>query len=507
MRGQAADISTLAGRLVVGIDGPALSAAERQWLRTYRPAGTILFARNVSSAPQLTALCREVRDLLGAGAEVVADHEGGPVSVLAAALGRPPAPYGLGWLDDPDLTRQVHRDTGAAMSAVGIKRVLAPCADVLVETRNPVIGSRAFGGEVPLVARHVAAAVSGLHEGGVACCLKHWPGHGGTVQDSHDGPVKPGRGGLDLPFLAGLQAGADALLVGHLPRSQGQTAATVPATLDLDALTAARCLLPGVVPRLFADDVTMGALRPADGGRGLLDPAELPLSWFGPLVEAGCDLLLCRGIPWAALPLGSGGADRPLMATPFSTPAGSNASSPRSGGGEVQLSLPAADWPASYAETRRRLAATSRQGSRSRPPKLPSWLLWWDATWEDRWGDASALYAVLERHGLPWQRFGPGGEVQEAKPPHAGMSQAALDSPCAFLLVTCHRPLDSGPLSQALARQRLAGGGRVLVMGHPSLSREVTALVPEAWSVDPLFEIGPEDLQTWLAIQGFAMNS
>ena len=77
--------------------------------------------------------------------EIVADHEGGPVSQLSFAVGRPPAAWALGVLDDPDLTRRVFVETGRRCRQLGIDRLLAPCADVLTEVHNPVIGSRAFG--------------------------------------------------------------------------------------------------------------------------------------------------------------------------------------------------------------------------------------------------------------------------------------------------------------------------------------------------------------------------
>ena len=73
-------------RLVVGLGGTRLTPAERTWLSRYEPGGVILFARNVSGPTQLADLCRELRALLPPGAEIVADHEGGPISVLAAAL-------------------------------------------------------------------------------------------------------------------------------------------------------------------------------------------------------------------------------------------------------------------------------------------------------------------------------------------------------------------------------------------------------------------------------------
>ena len=202
----------IAQRLVVGVEGPALRPDEAQWLKEYAPAGVILFPRNVISESQLGRLCDALHGLLPAGAEISADHEGGPVSVLSAAAGHPPAPRTLGQVDDEALTFEVFRDLARRARACGLDRLLAPCADVLGEPLNPVIGSRAFGSDPDLVARHVRAAVRGAMDAGVGVCLKHWPGHGDTALDPHlelePRPV-PDRTG---PFLEGLRAAPRRLL-------------------------------------------------------------------------------------------------------------------------------------------------------------------------------------------------------------------------------------------------------------------------------------------------------
>ncbi|MFN2369607.1 MAG: glycoside hydrolase family 3 N-terminal domain-containing protein, partial [Candidatus Krumholzibacteriia bacterium] len=268
------DRDDLAARLVVGLAGPGLHPAEVAWLVRHRPAGVILFGRNVTGADQLAALAAALRVAVP-GLEIGADHEGGPVAVLAAAVGRPPAAATLGLLDDPDLTRRVHAATGRRLAACGIDRVFAPVADVLTEPRNPVIGVRAFGADCDLVARHVAAAVVGLTDGGVACCLKHWPGHGGTVADSHLEAAVLGAPPPEAPFAAGLAAGAGAAMVAHvLPPGGGG----LPASLDPAQAAALRALAPDRTLVLYADDVTMGALRAPLAAAGVAGPAAAGLA-------------------------------------------------------------------------------------------------------------------------------------------------------------------------------------------------------------------------------------
>lgn len=490
-------LAGLAARLVVGLDGPELRPDEEAWLRRWRPAGVILFSRNVLDARQLAALCGRLRAVLGPGGDIVADHEGGPVSVLAAALGRPPAAWGLGRLDDPDLTRRVHAAAGAAARAAGLTRLLAPCADVLVEPRNPVIGARAFGPSPSLVARHVAAAVRGLREGGVGVCLKHWPGHGGTAGDSHDGPVEGGGGDLAAPFAAGLAAGADAVMLGHLPAGDPERPRR-PATLSPAAARRARDLAVAAgagsaPPRLFADDVTMGALRPFLGGApgsppagsagGLLAPGDLDRAWLEGVAAGGCDLLLCRGIPWTALPAAAVPRPGPAAGREPASPAPGSGPPP---GGEFADGAPEPPGPEPYAEARRRLAAVGPAPlfGAARGP-----LLWLDATAGDRWGPAAGLEALLEVRFDPVVRIGPGAE--------AGAAPTPPGAPVGALLVTSHRPLPPSPLAGLASR--LAPAGACLVMGHPSLSADLAAVLPGRWRLLALPDLRPADLAPVLA--------
>jgi hypothetical protein len=476
----------LAARLVVGIEGPQLQPREEAWLSRWRPAGVVLFRRNVVTADQLRTLCRGVRRLLRADAEIVADQEGGAVSVLAAALGRPPAAFGLGWLDDVELTRRVHRETARRAGEMGIGRLLAPCADVLVEPENPVIGSRAFGSDVSRVARHVAAAVSGLREGGVAACLKHWPGHGGTRCDSHDSPAAGPRGFSREPFAAGLAAGADAIMVGHLLVEGSGSEPQAPATLSGPEISRARGMAAGRPLRLYADDVSMGSLWPAMraagivGGEpeqaGIQDPARLPLAWFDRLVRAGCDRLLCWRIPWGAFPCADASepSDHLLQAAGADPFAGSD--------------LPDAtlDELPSYAEVRSLLASRVRDDCDFSRAET---ILWWDATGGDRWGGPRDLRSILDRHFtrvVPWTPSD-GGPLTES---------------FGWLLVTSHRPLSAIPSSAILQAAPWDVHGCAIAMGHPVLADELSRFLPPAWRIGRLFDARTADLAPVLVRRG-----
>ena len=116
---------------------------------------------------------------------VCMDEEGGLVSTMGHLTATAPSAAALGVLDDEAVTKDVYIGMGEKLRALGCNTVFAPVLDVNSEPTNPVIGTRSFGARPELVAKHGLAAMAGLHEAGVVCCAKHFPGHGNTTLDSH----------------------------------------------------------------------------------------------------------------------------------------------------------------------------------------------------------------------------------------------------------------------------------------------------------------------------------
>ncbi|MBB0242916.1 glycoside hydrolase family 3 protein [Streptomyces alkaliphilus] len=184
--------------------------------------GVGLFGRNVVSDEQVTGLTTRLHE---ANPEVLIaiDEEGGDVTRLEVRTGSSvPGSLALGAVDDPDLTRAVAADIGRRLVARGITLNWAPSADVNSNPDNPVIGSRSFGADPALVARHTVAYVEGLQSAGVAACVKHFPGHGDTDVDSH---LAMPRIGVDrdtlterelLPFRAAIAAGTRCVMSAHI---------------------------------------------------------------------------------------------------------------------------------------------------------------------------------------------------------------------------------------------------------------------------------------------------
>jgi beta-N-acetylhexosaminidase len=184
--------------------------------------GVVLFARNCIDDEQVARLVSLLRahrpDLL-----VAIDEEGGDVTRLDAARGSPyPGALVLGVADDVDATAATAESIAVRLDGLGIDWNFAPVADVNTNPRNPVIGVRSFGADPALVARHVGAFVTGTQGAGIVSCVKHFPGHGDTAQDSHlDLPVVSAdlatlRESALVPFRAAVDAGARSVMTAHL---------------------------------------------------------------------------------------------------------------------------------------------------------------------------------------------------------------------------------------------------------------------------------------------------
>ncbi|GAA4968076.1 glycoside hydrolase family 3 N-terminal domain-containing protein [Actinoplanes utahensis] len=204
-------------------------------------AGHTLFGTNVADPEQLARLTAELRSAR-TDALIAIDEEGGDVTRLGHRTGSPyPGNAALGAADDEELTHRVHAAIGADLAAAGINLDLAPTVDVNTADDNPIIGTRSFGADPELVARHTRAAVTGLQSAGVAACAKHFPGHGATVTDSHlelptvDVPLALLRTRDLPPFAAAVQAGVQAVMSAHIrvPELTGDG----PATFSRAALT------------------------------------------------------------------------------------------------------------------------------------------------------------------------------------------------------------------------------------------------------------------------------
>jgi beta-N-acetylhexosaminidase len=186
------ELRQLAGRLImIRLTGTSLDDDTAAFIRANRIRGACLFRQNMTDAAQLTGLTGTLRAIMGEHALLALDQEGGAV-VRALWLPPPPAAMALGAADDEQLAHAIGAAVARRVRAMGFNWNFAPVLDLNNNPQNPVIAERSFGAD-PVRATDIALAwMAGSASEGVACCVKHFPGHGDTHVDSH----------RDLPTVA-----------------------------------------------------------------------------------------------------------------------------------------------------------------------------------------------------------------------------------------------------------------------------------------------------------------
>jgi beta-N-acetylhexosaminidase len=279
---------------ILGCAGPTLSKAEVAFFREVKPWGFILFARNVESPDQVRALTAALRETVGrADAPILIDQEGGRVQRLKPPHWRaypPGRAYGQLAGNDPLLKREIAR-LGARLIAhdlagLGVNVDCVPVLDVPDPQGHEIIGDRAYGQTPEEVAFLGRAAAEGLIAGGVLPVIKHIPGHGRAMADSH----------LELPVVEASYAELDGRdfppfrALSDMPMAM--TAHVIysaidkkrPATTSKKAIRKVVRGALGFDGLLMSDDLSMKALS-----GGFTDRARDALA-------AGCDVVLhCNG--------------------------------------------------------------------------------------------------------------------------------------------------------------------------------------------------------------------
>jgi beta-N-acetylhexosaminidase len=179
--------------VIFGLSGPVLDPDEAAFFREAEPVGFILFRRNVVDRAQVRALTDSLRDLTGrADLPVLIDQEGGRV----ARMGPPEWPafpagpafdrlYDAAPMSAIQAARANAQALGLMLSEVGINVDCHPLLDVVQPDTTEAISSRAFGSEPMRVAALGRATLEGLAAGGVVGVIKHMPGHGRALVDTH----------------------------------------------------------------------------------------------------------------------------------------------------------------------------------------------------------------------------------------------------------------------------------------------------------------------------------
>ncbi len=275
--------------LVIGVAGTELTAQEREWLQHDAVAGVILFKRNFASREQIAELSAAIRAAAPRPQLICVDQEGGRVQRFREGYSALPPLQGFDALFASDreaalaLAEQHAWLMASEVRASGVDLSFAPVVDL--GRGNLAIGNRAFSADPQVVAAFTAAYVRGMHSVGMAATLKHFPGHGTVLEDTHFHDASDPRSldelrALDLiPFAAGIAAGADAVMMAHVvyPQVAPEPAGYSPRWIQ--QILREQMGFRGVV---FSDDIGMAASFAAGGVKARVD-AHL---------DAGCDVVL-----------------------------------------------------------------------------------------------------------------------------------------------------------------------------------------------------------------------
>jgi beta-glucosidase-like glycosyl hydrolase len=275
----------IARRMIIGLPAEGLMPAWEKDFAAYPPAGVIVFRRDFRDLEDLRRLTGRLRELARPRRLFIAiDEEGGFVSQLSGHLVVPPNALLLARGAKPGDIEWASRVTGERLRALGIDWVFAPVADIHTQPLNPVIGPRAYGRTAEEVTARVGEALQGFRAAGIATALKHFPGHGDTLLDSHHAlPVNSApRELLERRELAPFRE--------HLGVSAVMSAHLVAPALDPER--------PATFSRLILHDLLRGALGfdgvcitdalEMKGASSSREPAEAARQ----ALEAGCDLVL-----------------------------------------------------------------------------------------------------------------------------------------------------------------------------------------------------------------------
>ena len=271
-------------------ESPVTAAGEttRLALETYPVGGLIYSVDNLVTQEQTREMITNTQSYSKLPLFISADEEGGNVGRLMYKLGTTWVNSMYSYKDEGADTAYANAKTiGTDMVSCLFNTDFAPVADVWTNPANTVIGDRAYSDDFEQAAELVASAVRGFTDAGVICCLKHFPGHGDTSTDTHEGAAVVSksldelRAGEFLPFVSGIEAGADMVMIGHITvTSVDPEPATISKAIITDVLRG-ELGWDGVV---ISDSLDMGALAGYDNGEVCVK-----------FLEAGGDILL--GIP------------------------------------------------------------------------------------------------------------------------------------------------------------------------------------------------------------------
>ncbi len=260
-------------------------------IKNYPVGGIVFFAGNIKSPSQLVDFIDKLQQSSKIALFIASDEEGGKVSRIANSpefdVQKFESMQAIGNTKDTEKAFEVGSVIGAYMKQYNFNLNFAPVADVYTNPNNTVIGDRAFGDDPNLVAEMLAAEIEGLHKSGIMSCIKHFPGHGDTKGDTHNGFVSIEKNWEELekceliPFKAGIDAQTDMVMISHIT-APNITDDGLPSTLSYEMIEDKLRKELDYKGVIITDSMSMGAIteRYSSGEAAVLS------------ISAGADIVL-----------------------------------------------------------------------------------------------------------------------------------------------------------------------------------------------------------------------
>lgn len=293
---KAAQIFFVTPEDITGVDTATVAGdATRQALETYPVGGIVYFSKNILEPEQTRSILGNTweysREVMKIPVWLGVDEEGGEVARVAEnpqfQVTRYESMRSIGDTGDPEQAYQAGETIASYLKDLGFNMDFAPDADVITNPQNTVIGDRSFGTDPSLVGEMTADAVAGFQDQGISACIKHFPGHGQTEGDTHEGyaytekTLEEMKNSDLIPFQEGIRAGADFVMVSHIsaPNAISQD---LPASLSSEFITDLLREEMGFEGIIITDAMNMGAITEH------YDSAQAAVMAF----EAGADMIL-----------------------------------------------------------------------------------------------------------------------------------------------------------------------------------------------------------------------
>ena len=280
------------GPIMMDVSGTSLSEREKQQLSKPSIGGVILFTRNYENIEQIRSLIESIR-LINPDLLIAIDHEGGRVQRFRENFTNLPAmsTLGLAYDQSPDIAADIAFSCGFVLAyellEIGVDFSFAPVLD-LDYGNSSVIGNRAFHSNPDVVVKLAGALIDGMHQAGMKCVGKHFPGHGFVALDSHkDLPIddRPmDEINLDITPFKNLNQQLDAVMLAHVIYSQVDDKPAGFSTKWLQQILQQKLGFMGVI---FSDDLSM---QGAHFINNIIDRVKTAL-------ESGCDMVLICNHP------------------------------------------------------------------------------------------------------------------------------------------------------------------------------------------------------------------